>query len=138
MKSAIVAWCWVVISLFIAAEVYAADGPMKQKVDGYTVTIAFEKIPPQVGDNALRIIVTDPAGKEWTNPVIKLRVYMQEEKIAQKVQKMAYMVAPVDQKHKCASCTATVDFTMQGPWIIDVAAAKGNKHLSASFNVDVR
>ncbi|MGC9022511.1 MAG: FixH family protein [Dissulfurimicrobium sp.] len=135
MKNVII---WVIVLLFVGGAAYAADGAMKQKVDDYTVAIAFEKMPPHVGDNTLKITVTDPSGKPLTNPVVRLRAYMQEEKITQKVEKMAYMVAPVDLEHKGSSCVATVEFTMQGRWIVDVAAANGNKHINTSFDIDVK
>ncbi|MBF0505470.1 MAG: FixH family protein [Nitrospirae bacterium] len=135
MKNCVV---WVVSLLFMAGASYAADGVMKQKVEDYTVAVAFEKMPPSVGDNMLTITVTDPAGKTVTNPVVKLRAHMEELKITEKVKTMGYMTAPVDLKHEGAACVSTVDFTMPGRWVVDMKVKTDGKFITTSFHVKVK
>jgi hypothetical protein len=134
MKNCVV---WVVALLFMAGAAFAADGVMKQKVEGYTIAVAFEKMPPSVGNNTMRITVTDPAGKAVTNPVVKFRTHMEEQKMTDKVKKMGYMTAPADLKHEGSSCVGTLDFTMTGRWVIDMKVKTDGKSISTSFQVDI-
>ena len=119
--------------ILMSGVVYAQDNVMTRKAGDYTVTASFDKTPI-AGDNAFFIAVRDAEGKAITDAAVEVHYYMTEKIGAtRKFVEMASMGAKADAAAKNAGYKANLNFSMTGPWNIEVKIARGGQEQTAEF-----
>jgi hypothetical protein len=122
--------------ILMAGVVYANDNVMTKKAGDYTVTASFDRTPPIAGDNAFFITIRDAAGKAITDAAVGVQYYMTEKAGPnRKYVEMAYMGAKAAAEAKNAGYKANLNFSMSGPWNIEVKITRSGKEQTAKFHV---
>lgn len=100
---------------------------------GYTITLKADKYPLVKGDNELRILVADSAGKTVAGAAVEVRYFMPP---------MPGM-APMEYRTKASSkgeeYVIQANIPMEGGWKVEVSVvASSGKSVNAVFNLDAR
>ncbi len=121
--------------LFVSVVAGCSKGYESQKGAGdVNITLKADRYPLVKGDNTLRVIVTDPAGKAVTDATVNARLYMPP------MAGMAPMEFNVQARTKGNSYVFVANPSMEGGWKVEVAVTRPGKPAAATatFNVDAR
>jgi len=119
----------VAVLLFGCAKGYETQ----KSVGDLKITLSVERYPLIKGDNALIILVTDPAGKAVTDAVVNVRYYMPP------MPGMAPMDYNTQAILKGDRYAFIANMPMEGGWKTEVSVTRpGKAAISATFNVDAR
>jgi hypothetical protein len=123
----------VIIMMFVLAVGTSWAYESQKTKGGLTIELSASSYPLVMGDNDLKVKVTDEAGKALTDARVKVRFYMPP---------MAGM-APMSTKSvaelKGKSYRFKGDVAMQGTWKAEVRVQrKGKKTVTVTFNLDAR
>jgi len=122
----------VVIGLTLTVAVNAKTLETVKKVDQNTVTIILEKDPPATGDNDITVLIKDMAGKAVTKAKVSIDYGMPA---MPGMHPMKYKAAAALKGEKY---TAVLNFSMSGPWYVNVKVEGLGKAETVKLNVDVR
>jgi hypothetical protein len=110
----------------------ARDYEMTKKTDDYTVQINIDKNPPVTGINKMAVAIKDAAGKTITDAVVAIDYGMPA------MPGMGAMNYKTTATLKGESYLATANFSMAGPWFINIKINRGGKTQTVKLNVDIR
>jgi len=125
----------VVVAMILAMTcglVYAKDYEISKKAGDLSVQVNIDKNPPVTGKNKLTVAVKDAAGKSVTAAVVAIDYGMPA---MPGMGAMNYKTAAV---LKGDSYLATIDFSMAGPWFINIKITQGGKTQTVKLNVDIK
>lgn len=122
----------VVLCLVASGAALAKNYELEKKAGEYTFTIRIDKNPPIQGPNMLEVVIKDAAGKAVTDAAVTANYTMPP------MQGMAPMNYKSNLEQKGEAYQGTVNFSMSGPWNVEVRTARSGKTTSIKFNVDVK
>jgi hypothetical protein len=110
----------------------AKDYELTKKAGDYNVQINIDKNPPVTGINKMAIAVKDAAGKAVTDATVAIDYGMPA------MPGMGAMNYKAGAAVKGDSYLATVNFSMSGPWFINIKITRGGKTQTVKLNVDIK
>ena len=128
------------VALFVVAvallagvvSAHARNHEMTGTAGDYSVVLKLDKNPPVKGSSQATIDIRDASGKAVTNAKVTLEYGMPP------MPGMGAMNYKRSATLKGESYQASINFSMNGPWYLNVRiAGEGSSHL-VKFNVDVR
>jgi hypothetical protein len=123
----------VLILLFIAAGVVEArDYEISKKSGALTVTVKIDKNPPVTGINKMTVEIKDAAGKAITDAEVAVDYGMPP------MPGMGAMNYKTKAALKNKSYQATINFSMSGPWFINIKINRGGTIQTVKLNVDIK
>jgi Cu(I)/Ag(I) efflux system membrane fusion protein len=124
--------CTSVALLLAAGAVYAKGYELQKKAGDYTFEIRVDKNPPVMGNNVMEIAIKDAAGKAVTDAAVSVTYTMPP------MQGMAPMNYKSNAELQGEAYRSTLNFSMSGPWNVEVRAVRAGKTTPVKFNVDVK
>ncbi|MBF0505471.1 MAG: FixH family protein [Nitrospirae bacterium] len=119
--------------VLMAGVTYAQDNVMTKKAGDYTVLAGFDKTP-KAGDNTFLINIKDESGKAVTDATVKVHYYMREKAgPTGKYLTMTYMGSEAGAEATNTGYKANLNFSMSGPWNIEVTITRGGQEQTAGF-----
>ena len=122
----------VALLLIAAGAVYAAGLEVKHKAGDYDVSVKFDKNPPVVGTNNMKIEVRDASGKYITDAKVKVDYTMPA------MPGMPAMNYKTDAVLSGQEYTAKMDLSMSGSWNVALKILRGGKTSTMKFNIDAQ
>jgi hypothetical protein len=119
------------VLLLAAGFVYAKDYEVTKKAGVYSVQVRIDKNPPVTGQNKMDIGIKDAAGKDVTDAVVAVDYGMAA------MPGMPAMNYKAKAALKGSRYLATLNFSMSGPWTVNIKITQGGKTQSVKLNVDV-
>jgi hypothetical protein len=116
--------------LFVSSVAYAKDYEVKKKAGNYNVEVKIDKSPPVVGDNNMKIEITDASGKYIKDAKVKVEYSMPA------MPGMPAMRYKTDAELKGDEYKAKMNLSMSGSWSIVVKITRDGKTASMKFSVD--
>ena len=116
--------------LFVSSVAYAKDYEVKKKAGNYNVEVKIDKNPPVVGDNNMKIEITDASGKYIKDAKVKVEYSMPA------MPGMPAMSYKTDAELKGDEYKAKMNLSMSGSWSIVVKITRDGKTASMKFSVD--
>jgi len=121
----------ILILLLAVGFVYAKDYEITKKAGDYTVQLKIDKNPPIVGKNKMEILLKDAAGKDVTDAAVAVDYGMPP------MPGMHAMNYKAKTELTGSRYLATLNFSMSGPWFINVKITRAGKSQLVKFNVDI-
>lgn len=118
--------------LLLSNPVFAKELKLEKKAGENTVTLIIEKNPPVVGDTKAIIEVKDAAGKMVKDAAIDIFYGMPA---MPGMPAMNYNSKAVMAKD---AYEGMMNFSMPGPWFIELKINANNQKNTVKYNVDVR
>jgi hypothetical protein len=111
---------------------YAKNYEISKKAGDLSVLVTIDKNPPVTGINKLTVGITDAAGKTVTDAAVAIDYGMPA------MPGMGAMNYKTAAKLKGESYLATINFSMSGPWFVNVKISRGGKTQTVKLNVDIK
>ncbi len=118
--------------LLVAGIAFAKDYEVTKKTGEYDVVVKIDKNPPVVGDNNVKVMIKDAAGKAVADAKVVIDYSMPA------MPGMPAMNYKTDAELKGGDYAAKMDLSMSGSWNIAVKITKGGKTSTAKFTVDAK
>ena len=123
----------VVCILFLAAGlVYGKDYEISKKAGDLTVQIKIDKNPPVTGNNKLTVGIKDAKGQEVTDAALAVHYGMAA------MPGMPGMNYNASAALKDKVYVSNLNFSMSGPWFINIKMTRSGKAQTVKLNVDVK
>lgn len=110
----------------------ARDYEITKKAGDLTVTVKIDKNPPVTGTNKMDIAIKDAAGKNVTDASVAVDYGMPA------MPGMGAMNYKTKAALKNNSYQATINFSMSGPWFINIKINRGGTIQTVKLNVDIK
>ena len=110
----------------------AKDYELTKKAGDYSVQIKIDKNPPVTGINKMTVAIKDATGKAITDATVALDYGMPA------MPGMGAMNYKTDAAVKGNSYLASINFSMSGPWFINIKITRGGKTQTVKLNVDIK
>lgn len=122
----------VVIFALTCSLSFAKDYEITKNVGDLAVSVTIDKNPPVTGDNQIAVTIKDAAGKPVTDASVAIDYGMPA---MPGMGAMSYKskTAPKGDKHM-----ATLNFSMAGPWYVNIKITRGGKTQTVKLNVDIK
>jgi hypothetical protein len=111
---------------------FAKDYEITKKAGDFTVGVRIDKNPPVTGNNKIDIVIKDAAGKVVTDATVAIDYGMPA------MPGMGAMNYKTSAELKGESYPAMANFSMAGPWFINIKINRGGKTQTVKLNVDVK
>jgi len=121
-----------VLYLVTNGAVFAKSYELEKKAGEYTFSIRIDKNPPIQGPNIMEVAIKDATGKAVTDAKVTANYSMPP------MQGMAPMNYKGNLEPKGELYQGTVNFSMSGPWNVELRAVRAGKTTPVKFNVDVK
>ncbi|MGV8059446.1 MAG: FixH family protein [Smithellaceae bacterium] len=121
-----------IILLFTFNQALAKDYEITKKAGDYTVQIKIDKNPPVTGLNKMEVGIKDAGGKDVTDAVVAVEYGMPA------MPGMGPMNYKTGTSLKDNRYMASINFSMSGPWFINVKITRTGKTQVVKLNVDVK
>lgn len=131
MKKIILLVAAMILALNIGVVV-AKDYEITKKAGDLAIAIKIDKNPPVTGINKMVIAIKDAAGKDVTDAVLAVDYGMPA------MPGMGAMNYKTSTTLKQNSYQATLNFSMSGPWFINIKINRGGTAQTVKLNVDVK
>jgi hypothetical protein len=118
-----------VLVFMMTGVAFAKDYEANKKTGELDITMAIDKNPPIVGDNAVAVTVKDLAGKAITDAKVVIDYSMPA------MPGMPAMKYASDAPFKGDAYKATVNLSMAGAWNFAVKITRGSQTSTVNFNV---
>lgn len=105
---------------------------LKKKVGDFEVKAVLKQNPPIVGNNDITVQIKDSSGKAVTDAKVVVNYSMPAMPGMPPMNYKSDAMLQGDQYH------ARMNFSMAGPWNIEVKVTRTGKTVSAKFNVDAK
>jgi len=112
--------------------VYAKGFEVTKQAGPFSVTVMLDKNPPVVGNNAVTVAIKDAAGIAVTNATVRLEYGMPA---MPGMHPMHYKAAT---QVRGALYAGTLNFSMAGPWYLNVKIVRDGKTETVKLNIDIR
>ncbi len=119
------------IAFLVCGVAYAKDYMVVKKAGSYTVHVKIDKNPPVTGQNKMEISIQDAKGGNVTDATVTVDYSMPA------MPGMPAMNYKTKAELNGSRYLANVNFSMTGPWNINVKITRAGKTQSVKFNVDV-
>jgi hypothetical protein len=128
MKRFIIA---IFVLLLAAGVVYAKDYTVMKKAGNYMVHVKMDKNPPVTGQNKMEINIQDAKGVDVTDATVTVDYGMAA------MPGMPAMNYKAKTELKSGRYLANLDFSMSGPWFINIKITRAGKTQLVKLNVDI-
>jgi len=112
--------------------VQAKDYEITKKAGDLSVTVKIDKNPPAAGINKIDVAVKDAAGKDITDAGVVIDYGMPA------MPGMHAMNYKTNTALKNKSYQADLNFSMSGPWFINIKINRGSATSTVKLNVDIK
>ena len=120
-----------VVLLLASGLAFAKDYEITKKAGDYTVQLKIDKNPPIVGKNKMDVGIKDLKGKDVTDATVAVDYVMPA------MPGMPAMNYKAKTELTGSRYLATLNFSMSGPWFINVRITRAGKSQLVKFNVDI-
>jgi hypothetical protein len=120
------------ILLLVVGQVLAKDYEITKKAGDSTVQVTIDKNPPVTGKNNMIVGIKDAGGKDITDAKVAIDYGMPA------MPGMGPMNYKTDTSLKGNRYLASLNFSMSGPWFINIKITRAGKMQMAKLNVDVK
>jgi hypothetical protein len=121
------------VALFLAVGLaYAKDYEITKKAGDYAVQVKIDRNPPITGPNKMNIGVKDAKGKDVTDATVLVEYLMPA------MPGMPPMNYKAKTEVKGGRYLADINFSMSGPWTVNIKITRGGKTQAVKLNVDVK
>jgi hypothetical protein len=110
----------------------AKDYEIAKKAGDLAVVVKIDKNPPVTGINKMDIAVKDATGKAVTDAAVAVDYGMPA------MPGMGAMHYKANANLKGERYLATVNFSMAGPWFVNIKINRGGKTQTVKLNVDIK
>jgi len=128
----IIAILAVAVFLMTCGLALAKDYELTKKAGDYNIQINIDKNPPVTGIDKMTVAIKDDKGKAVTDATVAIDYGMPA------MSGMGAMNYKTGAVVKGDSYLATINFSMSGPWFINIKIARGGKTQTVKLNVDVK
>jgi len=128
----VVLFAAVMMLAFLAGIVQAKDYEMTKKAGDLTVVVKIDKNPPVTGINKMYVAIRDGAGKDVTDAKVAVDYGMPA------MPGMAPMNYKTSSTLKNKNYQADINFSMSGPWFINIKISRGSITQTVKLNVDIK
>jgi hypothetical protein len=122
----------ILILLFAVGFVYAKDYEITKKAGDYTVQVKIDRNPPVTGQNKMDVGIKDVKGKDVTDAAVAVDYSMPA------MPGMPAINYKATTELKGSRYVATLNFSMSGPWTVNIKIVRGGKTQAVKLNVDVK
>jgi hypothetical protein len=122
----------VVAFLMTCGLALAKDYELTKKAGNYNVQIKIDKNPPITGINKMTVAITDAKGIAVTDATVAIDYGMPA------MPGMGAMNYKTSTSVKGDNYQATINFSMSGPWFINIKIARAGKTQTVKLNVDIK
>lgn len=112
--------------------VHAKDYEISKKAGDLSVLVNMDKNPPVTGINKMTVSIKDAAGKTVTDANVSIDYGMPA------MTGMGAMNYKTQAALKGESYLATINFSMTGPWSINIKINRGGHIQTVKLNVDIK
>lgn len=121
-----------IILLAAFGQSFAKDYEITKKAGDYTVQIKLDKNPPVTGINKMEITINTLTGSDVADAVVAVDYGMPA------MPGMGPMNYRANAPRKGDRYLASVNFSMSGPWLVNVKITRTGKTQVVKLNVDVK
>ncbi len=121
-----------IVLLLVTYQAFAKDYVITKKAGDYTVQIIIGKNPPVTGINRMEIAISDEKGSAVTDAKVSIDYGMPA------MPGMGPMNYKNDASLKGNQYLASLNFSMSGPWFINIKITRTGKTQLVKLNVDVK
>jgi hypothetical protein len=121
-----------IIFAFTCGLAQAKDFEITKKAGDLAVVVKIDRNPPVTGINKMDIAIKDAAGKDVTDAAVAIDYTMPA------MPGMGAMNYKTNAILKGVHYLATVNFSMAGPWSINIKINRGGKTQAVKLNVDIK
>jgi hypothetical protein len=111
---------------------YAKDYEISKKAGDLNVQVNIDKNPPVTGINKMALAIKDAAGKTVTDATVAVDYGMPA------MPGMGAMNYKTQATLKGESYQATINFSMSGPWFVNIKISRAGKIQTVKLNVDIK
>jgi hypothetical protein len=122
----------ILILLFAVGFVYAKDYEITKKAGDFTVQVKIDRNPPVTGQNKMDVGIKDVKGKDVTDAAVAVDYSMPA------MPGMPAINYKATTELKGSRYLATLNFSMSGPWTVNIKIMQGGKTQAVKLNVDVK
>ena len=125
----------IVAALFFAFYVgpaQAKDYEITKKAGDWTIVVKMDKNPPVTGINKMDIAIKDAAGKDISDAAVVINYIMPA------MPGMGPMNYKTNAALKSGHYLASINFSMAGPWSLNIKINRGGKTQTVKLNVDIK
>lgn len=122
----------VMIFAMACGSVYAKDYEISKKAGDLAVQINIDKNPPVTGINKMTVAIKDAKGNAVTDAAVAIDYGMPA------MPGMGAMNYKTKAALKGESYLATINFSMSGPWFINIKITQSGKTQTVKLNVDIK
>jgi hypothetical protein len=122
----------ILILLFAVGFVYAKDYEITKKAGDFTVQVKIDRNPPVTGQNKMDVGIKDVKGKDVTDAAVAVDYSMPA------MPGMPAINYKATTELKGSRYVATLNFSMSGPWTVNIKIVRGGKTQAVKLNVDVK
>jgi len=117
---------------FTCGFAQAKDYEITKKTSDLAVVIKIDKNPPVTGINKMDIAIKDAAGKDVTDAAVSIDYTMPP------MPGMGAMYYKTNASLKGSHFLANLNFSMAGPWSVNIKINRGGKTQTVKLNVDIK
>jgi hypothetical protein len=125
----------VLVSVFLVLSIghaLAKDYEITKKAGDLTIQVKIDKNPPVTGISKMQVGIKDPSGKDVKDAVVAIDYGMPA------MPGMGPMNYKTDAPLKGNQYPASINFSMSGPWFINIKITRTGKTQVVKLNVDVK
>lgn len=131
MKKVVLVLAVMMLALSIGIA-QAKDYEITKKAGNLTVVVKIDKNPPVTGINKMDVAIKDGAGKEVTDAKVAVDYGMPA------MPGMGAMNYKTNMTLKNNSYQTNINFSMAGPWFINIKINRGSAAQTVKLNVDIK
>jgi hypothetical protein len=121
-----------VVLLLASGLAFAKDYEIMKKAGDYTVQVKIDRNPPIVGKNKMDVGIKDLKGKDVTDATVAVDYGMPA------MPGMPAMNYKAKTELKGSRYLTDINFSMSGPWSVNIKIVRGGKTQAVKLNVDVK
>jgi hypothetical protein len=121
-----------VVLLLASGLAFAKDYEITKKAGDYTVQVKIDRNPPVTGQNKMDVGIKDVKGKDVTDAAVAVDYSMPA------MPGMPAINYKATTELKGSRYVATLNFSMSGPWTVNIKIVRGGKTQAVKLNVDVK
>jgi hypothetical protein len=121
-----------VVLLLASGLAFAKDYEITKKAGDYTVQVKIDRNPPVTGQNKMDVGIKDLKGKDVTDATVAVDYSMPA------MPGMPAMNYKAKTELKGSRYLTDINFSMSGPWTVNIKIMQGGKTQAVKLNVDVK
>jgi hypothetical protein len=121
-----------VVLLLASGLAFAKDYEITKKAGDYTVQVKIDRNPPVTGQNKMDVGIKDLKGKDVTDATVAVDYSMPA------MPGMPAMNYKAKTELKGSRYLTDINFSMSGPWSVNIKITRAGKTQAVKLNVDVK